>query len=245
MIKVHRHEYGKVHNRNLLHTHTALSHFLLHSSLLAIFIFSSQVYCSFPFSLTFLLTPANIYIFFTSFLICSFPRIFSYSSSSSSSSSPSSSSSSSSSSIYFLQLFLLFILLLFLFLIFILHVFLFILFPTPFSPSHSPLPLHCPLLVLFLLLLLLTFLLYCLLLVLFLLPLFLIVVLLVTSFVFPQIATSGFVSEEKVVEIEQFFKDNPVPVADRTIKQNCEAIRLNVRWLARDSAAIESWLKVL
>ena len=48
---------------------------------------------------------------------------------------------------------------------------------------------------------------------------------------------------EKAAEIEQFFKDNPCPVADRIVKQNCEAIRLNFQWLERDSAAIEEWFK--
>lgn len=57
-----------------------------------------------------------------------------------------------------------------------------------------------------------------------------------------QITTSGFVSEEKVVEIERFFKENPWPTADRTIKQNCEAIRLNASWLARDAKAVQQWL---
>ena len=58
-----------------------------------------------------------------------------------------------------------------------------------------------------------------------------------------QVSTSGFVTMEKAGEIEQFFKDNPCPVADRIVKQNCEAIRLNCQWLERDSAAIEEWLK--
>ena len=47
---------------------------------------------------------------------------------------------------------------------------------------------------------------------------------------------------EKAAEIGQF-KDNPCPVADRIVKQNCDAICLNCQWLERDSAAIEEWLK--
>ena len=58
-----------------------------------------------------------------------------------------------------------------------------------------------------------------------------------------QVSTSGFATVEKTAEIEQFFKDNPCPVADRLVKQNCEAIRLNCQWLERDSAATEEWLK--
>ena len=42
-----------------------------------------------------------------------------------------------------------------------------------------------------------------------------------------QVSTSGFVTMEKAAEIGQFFKDNPCPAADRIVKQNCEAIRLN------------------
>lgn len=57
-----------------------------------------------------------------------------------------------------------------------------------------------------------------------------------------QITTAGFVSEEKAVEIEQFFKENPFPLADRILKQNCEAIRLNASWLARDAKAVQQWL---
>ena len=33
-----------------------------------------------------------------------------------------------------------------------------------------------------------------------------------------QVSTSGFVTMEKAAEIEQFFKDNPCPVADRIVK---------------------------
>ena len=56
-------------------------------------------------------------------------------------------------------------------------------------------------------------------------------------------ATTGFVTEEKAVEVETFFKNNPTPAAERIVKQNCEAIRLNAKWLERDSKAIEEWLK--
>ncbi len=58
-----------------------------------------------------------------------------------------------------------------------------------------------------------------------------------------QISISGFVSEETAQDIEQFFEQNPVPVAERTIKQCCEGIRLNAQWLRRDLPAIQEWLK--
>lgn len=57
-----------------------------------------------------------------------------------------------------------------------------------------------------------------------------------------QIATAGFVSEEKAAEIELFFKDNPCDMADRVVKQNCETIRLNASWLNRDTKAVQQWL---
>ena len=58
-----------------------------------------------------------------------------------------------------------------------------------------------------------------------------------------QVASSGFVTEEKAVEVEEFFKKNPTPSAERIVRQNCEAIRLNAKWLERDSKAIQEWLK--
>jgi puromycin-sensitive aminopeptidase len=58
-----------------------------------------------------------------------------------------------------------------------------------------------------------------------------------------EVATSGFVTEEKAVEVETFFKSNPAPSTERVVKQNCEAIRLNAKWLERDSNAIQEWLK--
>ena len=50
------------------------------------------------------------------------------------------------------------------------------------------------------------------------------------------------VTEEKAVEVEEFFKKNPTPSAERIVRQNCEAIRLNAKWLERDSKAIQEWL---
>ena len=58
----------------------------------------------------------------------------------------------------------------------------------------------------------------------------------------PQVATAGFVTEEKAQEVEQFFKDNPCPTADRVVKQNCEAIRLNAKLLQRSTQSVKEWL---
>lgn len=58
-----------------------------------------------------------------------------------------------------------------------------------------------------------------------------------------QASISGFASEEKASEIEQFFEENPWEAANMLIKQNCEAIKLNASWLERDSGAVKNWLQ--
>ena len=49
-------------------------------------------------------------------------------------------------------------------------------------------------------------------------------------------------SEEHACAVEKFFEENPWPVANRVVKQNCEAIRLNAKWLERDREAVREWL---
>ena len=53
----------------------------------------------------------------------------------------------------------------------------------------------------------------------------------------------GFIGEDKARDIEEFFKSNPVPTAERVIRQCLEAIRTNTKWLERDRDAIKTWLK--
>ncbi len=55
--------------------------------------------------------------------------------------------------------------------------------------------------------------------------------------------TAGFIGHDKADDVQQFFNANPVPTADRTVKQNIEAIRMNTKWLERDGKAIEEWLR--
>ncbi|CAD6215605.1 GSCOCG00000417001-RA-CDS [Cotesia congregata] len=55
--------------------------------------------------------------------------------------------------------------------------------------------------------------------------------------------TENFVTEKRAIEIEEFFKKNPTPGAERTVQQSVESIRLNAAWLARDQASIESYFK--
>ena len=42
--------------------------------------------------------------------------------------------------------------------------------------------------------------------------------------------------------LQEFFTANFVASVERTVKQSCEAIRLNTQWLGRDREAIETWL---
>uniref|UniRef100_A0A1B6E9J3 Aminopeptidase n=1 Tax=Clastoptera arizonana TaxID=38151 RepID=A0A1B6E9J3_9HEMI len=53
---------------------------------------------------------------------------------------------------------------------------------------------------------------------------------------------TDFATEEKAIEIEEFFKVNPCPSAERTIQQACESIRLSAAWLKRDCEALKEFL---
>jgi len=55
-------------------------------------------------------------------------------------------------------------------------------------------------------------------------------------------AFDGFTSEEKAVEVEQFFKEHPVASADRGIKQSLEVIRGNAKWLNTNRANVAKFL---
>jgi puromycin-sensitive aminopeptidase len=57
------------------------------------------------------------------------------------------------------------------------------------------------------------------------------------------VSTAGrFTTQEKLEDVEKFFTDNPVPAADRTIRQALEAIRLNVAWLEKNRGPLAEWL---
>lgn len=51
-------------------------------------------------------------------------------------------------------------------------------------------------------------------------------------------AFNCFVNPAMITEIEQFFKENPLPVANRALKQSAEHIRLNAAWFKRDKKDI-------
>lgn len=55
--------------------------------------------------------------------------------------------------------------------------------------------------------------------------------------------TENFASEEKALEIENFFKSHDFPGTERTVQQSIETIKLNTAWLQRDLAKITEYLK--
>lgn len=55
--------------------------------------------------------------------------------------------------------------------------------------------------------------------------------------------TENFASEEKALEIENFFKTHDFPGTERTVQQSLETIKLNTAWLQRDLAKITEYLK--
>lgn len=57
--------------------------------------------------------------------------------------------------------------------------------------------------------------------------------------------TEHFASEEKAQEVQKFFEENAFPGTDRTVQQSVETIRLGAKWLKRDRASIEAYLKAL
>lgn len=55
--------------------------------------------------------------------------------------------------------------------------------------------------------------------------------------------TENFASEEKALEVENFFKTHDFPGTERTVQQSVETIKLSAAWLQRDLAAITEYLK--
>lgn len=54
--------------------------------------------------------------------------------------------------------------------------------------------------------------------------------------------TENFATEERALEVEQYFKVNKSPGTERTVQQSVETIRLNSAWLKRDLHAIKTYL---
>ncbi len=53
--------------------------------------------------------------------------------------------------------------------------------------------------------------------------------------------TARFNTEEKLADVEGFFKDHEAPGAERAIRQATEVIRLNIAWLARNRTELAAW----
>ncbi|KAK6630961.1 hypothetical protein RUM44_003133 [Polyplax serrata] len=57
-----------------------------------------------------------------------------------------------------------------------------------------------------------------------------------------KFTTENFASEEKALEVEQFFGKHKFPGTERTVQQSLETIRLNEAWLKRDENSIRAFL---
>jgi len=58
-----------------------------------------------------------------------------------------------------------------------------------------------------------------------------------------SLACKDFASDQKAQEVEQFFAKNPVPQAERTIKQSLEEIRTASKWHSRSRQDVIDFLK--
>ena len=52
---------------------------------------------------------------------------------------------------------------------------------------------------------------------------------------------NSFTTDEQRADVENFFSENPVPAAERTIRQALERMRLNIRWLELNKPDLNSW----
>ncbi|XP_033221726.1 puromycin-sensitive aminopeptidase-like [Belonocnema kinseyi] len=57
-----------------------------------------------------------------------------------------------------------------------------------------------------------------------------------------RIVTENFVTEEKALEIQQFFDNHPTNGVEKTVRQSVEYIRLKAAWLNRDKDSIKKYL---
>ena len=53
--------------------------------------------------------------------------------------------------------------------------------------------------------------------------------------------TSRFASRQKLEDVESFFRANPAPAAERTVRQSLERVRLNIAWLDRNRSDLAEW----
>ena len=60
-----------------------------------------------------------------------------------------------------------------------------------------------------------------------------------------EYSISGYNSAEVADEIEEFFKQNPIPAAERTLAQALERIRTRAAWRNRDREDVQAFLATL
>ena len=53
----------------------------------------------------------------------------------------------------------------------------------------------------------------------------------------------NFATEERALEVEDFFNKKQFPGTERTVSQAVESIRLNAAWLERDLKSLTAYLK--
>ena len=54
--------------------------------------------------------------------------------------------------------------------------------------------------------------------------------------------TKRFSTQNEYDDVMQFFKNNPVPAAERTVRQSLEKIKINVAWLDKNIKEIKKLL---
>jgi aminopeptidase 2 len=54
--------------------------------------------------------------------------------------------------------------------------------------------------------------------------------------------TSMFTTEERREDVQRFFTDNPVPGAERAVRQSLERMSLNIGWIDKNRDDLASWL---
>lgn len=55
--------------------------------------------------------------------------------------------------------------------------------------------------------------------------------------------TQGLLSLERAKQVEEFFKEKEVSGINRAIQQSLEKIKISVKWMERDEAAVSNWVK--
>lgn len=56
-------------------------------------------------------------------------------------------------------------------------------------------------------------------------------------------STTGFASPDALADVKKFFKSNPIPGTERTMKQSLEIIQSNIAWSRRDREDVSRWLE--